>query len=265
MKKKKAFTLVEVVIVVVVIWLLVSAIAPKLLQWQMRARHTKRHADLRQIAWWVITYQEDNGWIVPSSSMLSVDAMITWLDKYLVPRYMTLMPLDSLYVPSSYLIWIYDYILQWLPAGEQPAGFWQTPWVSRQVKAPWSFGYIPLSLNGKPNTSFALIAAFIEEPEYANWIIYPNGGSARNILVYYGAGTYTQISSWAWLTLTTLTDAVEMKTALCKRINTSTAYTVPAHIWEADGSATCYPANNNPLAVYWYSTRDNYYRFIYIP
>ncbi len=265
MKKIKAFTLVELVIIVVVIWMLAAAVAPKLTQWQLRARHTKRNTDLRQIAWWVIVYQGDNGWIVPKESMLTIDSMITGLDDYLVPKYISTMPVDSLYVPSSYLIWIYDYIQWRMPAGEQPAWFGQTPWVSRQVKAPWSFGYIPLSQNGTPNTSFALISAFIDEPVYANWITYPAGWSARNIYIYYWAGTYTLISSWASLTQVVLTDAVTLKESLCKRINTNTAYNMPAHIWQPDWTATCYPANNNPLAVYWYSTRDNYYRFIYIP
>ncbi len=265
MKKLRSFTLIEMLIVVVTIWLLAAALVPRFTHSVLRARHTKRLTDLRQISSAIQVYQADNGWIVPASSMLTLDQMVTWLDKDLVPRYMTYVPLDSLYVPSSYLIWIYDYIQQWIPAWEQPAWFGQTPWVMRAVKSPWSYWYLPLAVNNQPNTSFALIAAFIEDTEYANWIIYPNSSSSRNIFVYYWWWTYTQYSSWASLTLTTVTEAQGIKDVLCDRIDESVRYAVPASIVQPDWSITCFPANNNPLAVYWYSTRDNYYRYIYIP
>lgn len=242
-----------------------AALIPRFTHAVIRVRHTKRLTDLRQISSAVQVYQADNGWLVPETSMLTVDQIVTWLDKYLVPRYITQMPLDSLYVPSSYVVWVYDYIQGWMPAWEQPAWWWQTPWVTREVKAAWSYWFIPLTANNKPNTSFALIAAFIDEPEYANRIIYPNSSSSRNIFVYYWGGTYIQYSSWLSLTLTTVVDSEEMKSVLCDRIDDSIQYGVPASITQADWSITCYPANNNPLAVYWYSTRDNYYRYIYIP
>lgn len=249
---------------VALIWIIAAAIIPRFSQAVIRAKHAKRVTDMRQIAWGVQVYQADHGGLVPATSMLTVDTAITWLNYYLVPGYITSMPLDLLYKPSSLLIWIYDYIQWWMPSWEQPAGFWQTPRVSRAVQSPGSYGFVPLAKDWKPNTSFALIWAFIEDTDYANWIIYPNWGTSRNIFIYYRGWTYVQILSWASQTLTTLVEANEIKDAICDRIDKTVTYNMPLSIVQPDWTITCYPANNNPLAVYWYSTRDNYYRYIYI-
>lgn len=251
-------------IVIVCIGLLAAALIPRFTYAVIRVRHTKRLTDLRQIAWAVQIYQNEHGWKVPAESMMSVDQMVTWLDKYLVPQYMTYMPLDSLYVPSSFVIWMYDSIDWWIPAWEQPPWYGQTPWVTRQVKAAWSYGYIPLPVNGQANSAFALIAAFIDDPEYANWMIYPNSSYSRNIFINYRDWAYMIYSSGAALEQVVVTEASDMKDVLCDRIDTSVRYSMPMHELQPDGSYTCYPANNDPIAVYWYSTRDNYYRYVYI-
>ncbi len=57
----KGFTLVEMLIVIVIIWILAAAILPKIMGIQARARDTKRQADLRNIAMAITTYKMDYG------------------------------------------------------------------------------------------------------------------------------------------------------------------------------------------------------------
>ncbi len=59
--RKLAFTLVEMLIVIVVIWILAGAILPKIMGIQARARDTKRQADLRNLSMAITTYKMDNG------------------------------------------------------------------------------------------------------------------------------------------------------------------------------------------------------------
>ncbi|MEI7477518.1 MAG: prepilin-type N-terminal cleavage/methylation domain-containing protein [bacterium] len=59
--KKKAFTLIEMLIVVVIIGILAAALIPRLQSVQARARDTKRKADLHQIGTAFAIYKEDNG------------------------------------------------------------------------------------------------------------------------------------------------------------------------------------------------------------
>ncbi|MEI7477517.1 MAG: prepilin-type N-terminal cleavage/methylation domain-containing protein [bacterium] len=60
-RNKKAFTLIEMLIVVVIIGILAAALIPRLQSVQARARDTKRKADLHQIGTALAIYKEDNG------------------------------------------------------------------------------------------------------------------------------------------------------------------------------------------------------------
>lgn len=58
--KKKAFTLIEMLIVIVIIGILAAALIPRLVSVQGRARDTKRKADLQQIGTALAIYKLDN-------------------------------------------------------------------------------------------------------------------------------------------------------------------------------------------------------------
>jgi general secretion pathway protein G len=58
---KKAFTLVEMLIVIVIIGILAAALIPRLTGIQSRARDTGRGADARSIGTALATFQLDNG------------------------------------------------------------------------------------------------------------------------------------------------------------------------------------------------------------
>jgi len=57
----KAFTLIEMLIVIVIIGILAAALVPRLQDVQARARDTKRKADLRSIDTALQVYKADNG------------------------------------------------------------------------------------------------------------------------------------------------------------------------------------------------------------
>ena len=59
-KSTKAFTLIEMLIVIVIIGILAAALVPRLVSVQGRARDTKRKADLSQIGTALAIYKTDN-------------------------------------------------------------------------------------------------------------------------------------------------------------------------------------------------------------
>lgn len=61
MKKHSAFTLIEMLIVIVIIGILAAALIPRLQSVQWRARDTKRKADITQIHNAILIYSTDNG------------------------------------------------------------------------------------------------------------------------------------------------------------------------------------------------------------
>jgi type II secretion system protein G len=61
MKTRKAFTLIEMLIVVVIIGILAAALIPRLQSVQGRARDTKRKADISQIGSALAIYKSDIG------------------------------------------------------------------------------------------------------------------------------------------------------------------------------------------------------------
>lgn len=59
--KRAGFTLVEMLIVVVIIWILSSALLPRLIGYMARTRDMKRQADLRNIAAAIEMYRGEIG------------------------------------------------------------------------------------------------------------------------------------------------------------------------------------------------------------
>lgn len=89
-KMKKAFTLIEMLIVIVIIGILAAALIPRLLSVQGRARDTKRKADLQQIGSALAIYKIDNS-TFPNTSGSSWAALTPYISGYL-----TALPNDPL-------------------------------------------------------------------------------------------------------------------------------------------------------------------------
>ena len=107
MKKisNKAFTLIELMIVVVILWVLMSTVLPKLTWAQARSRDAWRIADLWNIAAALQVYYDDN-WIYPWETnwswacLDSTRAVWTWLTIYLQSQQV---PVDPQPTANSYL------------------------------------------------------------------------------------------------------------------------------------------------------------------
>ena len=77
-KDKKAFTLIELMIVVVVLWVLMATVLPKLTGAQARARDAARIADLNNISNALVTYYDDE-WMFPWSWSWECLQKDTWI------------------------------------------------------------------------------------------------------------------------------------------------------------------------------------------
>jgi len=128
MKKnlKKAFTLVEMLIVVIIIGILMAALLPKLKGAQERARDTARKANLSQISTALEMYYNDNG-IYPNAKCASD------LVGKLTPQYMNAIPRD----PQKSRV---------------------TYWTLQSGCGTWSYAYTPLYNNGSQSGWAVLIA-----------------------------------------------------------------------------------------------------------
>lgn len=99
----KAFTLIELLIVIVIIGILAVALIPRLTWAQARARNTARMADLRQIQAALALYNADTGKYPNTSSSRRWNCVnfgshptswLTWYVPGLAPEYISSLPLD---------------------------------------------------------------------------------------------------------------------------------------------------------------------------
>ena len=116
---KKWFTLVEMMIVVIIIGILMSALLPKLTWAQANARDTARLAAISQISTALTMYFNDAG-IYPESSLTGYCAWITgvvswWAFSDGIKQYMPEIPKDSqvkrktLWTNTNGCIWLFAY------------------------------------------------------------------------------------------------------------------------------------------------------------
>lgn len=86
--KKKAFTLIEMLIVIVIIGILMAAIYPRLSNARGRANDVARKADLAQVAAALVAYQIDHG------SFPTTGWALTWISDVLMGAGMSSIPTD---------------------------------------------------------------------------------------------------------------------------------------------------------------------------
>jgi len=139
LRMKKAFTLVEMLIVVIIIGILMSALLPRLKGAQERARDTARKANLSQISTALEMYFNDNG-TYPNGKCASD------LKASLVPNYLSSIPTD----PQKNRI---------------------TYWTKSTGCTKWSYAYTALYRNGAASWGSVLIANVEAEGRIGNFIL----------------------------------------------------------------------------------------------
>ena len=157
MKKNtiKAFTLVEMLIVIVIIGILIAALMPRIQSAQWRARDVARKNDLSQIQTAIVTSQQDK-WDWPGmdnsdSSKLPTNAIsVREIEQQLLIAWMSSVPWDPL--KSNQVSWI------WTKTSAGSNGIDE-----------WEYGYVVVTKNWTPKWWFVLMAK-TEIEWWSNWI-----------------------------------------------------------------------------------------------
>jgi len=105
-QKKRWFTLVEMLIVIVIIWVLAAALIPRLTSVRWRANDVARKADLQQVATAVLSYSMDQQ-IYPTATL---PVSVSTLSTTLVPTYVTSLPTDPSNNSMSEYSWTTNYV-----------------------------------------------------------------------------------------------------------------------------------------------------------
>ena len=150
MKKNtlKAFTLVEMLIVIVIIGILIAALMPRMQAAQGRARDVSRKTALSQLQSAIATSQSDK-WNRPGADSAVDGVAISSISTELQGAWMALIPTDPL--KTNKVSWI------WTKTTENVALSW------------WEYGYIITTRNWKEKGWFVLMAV-TEVEWWSNWI-----------------------------------------------------------------------------------------------
>lgn len=118
--RKKSFTLIEMLIVIVIIGILAAALVPRLQDVQARARDTKRKADIKVIANWLEIYFIDNNSFPGAgtsnyNNVLSVNSVQSQPRITGLTNYLTSLPVDPRNNwASPWTTWSYSYTYGWV-------------------------------------------------------------------------------------------------------------------------------------------------------
>ena len=154
MKKNtlKAFTLVEMLIVIVIIGILIAALLPRMQAAQGRARDVARKTALSQIQSAIVTHQWDHGaW--PKQSQAKGWISVDQIKDDLINAWMSDVPKDPL--NESFV-----------------TGLWAG-------STSWQFAYMVSTRNWSENAWFALMAK-TEVAWGSNWVVCPSTGSINS-------------------------------------------------------------------------------------
>jgi len=138
-KRLRWFTLVEMLIVIVIIWVLAAALIPRLTSVRWRANDVARKADLQQVATAIVSHSMDKG-TYPTPT-LSTWVAISDLTGDL-KNYVTVLPKD-------------------------PTMDWNDDF--NEYNNDWDYAYIRITKWGTPDAWFAIIS-MVETEWWANWV-----------------------------------------------------------------------------------------------
>lgn len=153
MKKKtiNAFTLVEMLIVIVIIGILIAALMPRMQAAQWRARDVSRKTALSQIQTAIVTYQWDTGqWPAMSGGTDDLSWATDWIWVDVIKKDLVVAWMNS--VPEDPLKWQ----VEWLWSGDANI-------------SKWNYWYIVTKRNWTPDWWFVLMAK-TEIVWGSNWV-----------------------------------------------------------------------------------------------
>ncbi len=186
MKKKtiNAFTLVEMLIVIVIIGILIAALLPRMSAAQWRARDVSRKTALSQIQSAIVTYQGDK-WVRPQQDTalgwmwIDYSDTTTGIAKDLINAWMSWIPSDPLKEAQFKWIWSSTLEITW-----------------------WQFGYVITKRNWSEKAWFVLMAK--TEVEWgSNWVVCDNASDIEHGLITSWIDISTQVSLCPTLTQNT--------------------------------------------------------------
>lgn len=158
MKKNtlKAFTLVEMLIVIVIIGILIAALMPRMQSAQWRARDVARKNDLSQIQTAIVTSQQDK-WMWPGmkgsmdndGNELQENMATAWMEVGKISKALLTAGMAS--VPGD------------------PLSSTKVTWVGTTDLGEWEYGYVVVKKNWTPNWWFVLMAK-TEIEWWSNWV-----------------------------------------------------------------------------------------------
>jgi len=150
MKKNtiKAFTLVEMLIVIVIIGILIAALMPRMQSAQWRARDVARKNSLAQIQTAIITSQQDK-WKWPNLTWAKDGTWIQTIKDDLITAWMSSVPSDPL--ESNKVFWLWTITTTWA------------------APISWNFLYLVATRNWTANWWFVLMAK-TEVEWWSNWV-----------------------------------------------------------------------------------------------
>ena len=156
MKKNtiKAFTLVEMLIVIVIIGILIASLMPRMQSAQWRARDVARKNDLAQIQTAIITSQQDKWkWPGMSGNLAKSGMAISGIYDDLINAWMSSVPTD--------------------PNGDNQ-NFWLWSKNTKDNAVVWEYLYMVADRNWVTNGGFILMAK-TEVEWWSNWVVCKSG------------------------------------------------------------------------------------------